>query len=368
MDTIGLAHQTLYADLVQRALDAEFDAEFPENGTFSKQIRDGKSYWYYVGYRPAEGGEPGQRYTTYVGPADDPDITTRAEAFARAKSGYQERRALVSALKSARLPTPDAFAGDVAESLWKAGLFRRRAVLVGTLAFQTYSGLLGVRLPRAQIMTGDIDIAQFHAIAISIDDEPLSLLEALQSVDASFRPVPHVSGSPLPTKFRNAAGFQIDFLTPNTGSDDRQGQPAKMPTLGNVAAEPLRFLDFLITAAVRAVLLHKGGVPVRVPAPERFAVHKLIVSVERRSDGDSAAKAVKDVAQAQLMIEAMTVTRRTVDLGLAYMEAWRRGPGWSRRLSEGRTRLDPKADEYLDDAIAAACAETGDAVADFKLR
>ncbi len=64
------------------------------------------------------------------------------------------------------------------------------------------------------------------------------------------------------------------------------------------SAQPLRYLDFLNHQPVRSALLHRAGVAVLVPAPERFAVHKLIVSELRRADRESAAKARKDREQA----------------------------------------------------------------------
>ncbi len=54
-------------------------------------------------------------------------------------------------------------------------------------------------------------------------------------------------------------------------------KPVPMPALGGAAAIPLRFLDYLIHEPIRAVLLHGAGVPVLVPSPERYAIHKLIV-------------------------------------------------------------------------------------------
>jgi hypothetical protein len=67
----------------------------------------------------------------------------------------------VRALAAAGLPTSDALSGRIVEAFWKAGFFRLRGVLVGTLAFQSYAGVLGVRLGRRPLMTEDADFAQF---------------------------------------------------------------------------------------------------------------------------------------------------------------------------------------------------------------
>ena len=47
MKTISLASQTLFADLLQRCLDAEFDEEFDTKGYFKKRKRNNKFYWYF---------------------------------------------------------------------------------------------------------------------------------------------------------------------------------------------------------------------------------------------------------------------------------------------------------------------------------
>ena len=77
-----------------------------------------------------------------------------------------------------------------------------------------------------------------------------------------------------------------------------------MPALGGASADSLRLLDFLIRDPLRTMLLHKSGVPVTVPDPSRFAVHKLIVASRRHTDGQSAVKRAKDIRQAALLFEA----------------------------------------------------------------
>ena len=115
------------------------------------------------------------------------------------------------------------------------------------------------------------------------------------------------------------------------------------------SAEPMRFLDFLIRNPIRSVILHEAGVPVTVPAPERFAIHKLIVS-ERR--GPTSSKVDKDVAQSSLLIEAMW-ERRAVDLSSAWQEAWERGPTWRQALTSGLARLDEPIAGKLETAVKA---------------
>lgn len=352
MRELGLPLQTLFADLIQRGLDAEFDREFPESGQFKARGRGGRRYWYFQTY-------DGQRQTEkYVGPADDPDIASRVDRFTSLKADFAERRRSVAALKATGLPAPDDLAGDLLEALWKAGVFRLRCVLVGTIAFHTYAGLLGVRLPAAQTRTGDLDLAQFHSISVLVDDGLPPILDVLRSVDPTFAEVPHEADGRLATRFRNSGRYLVEFLVPNRGSSDFDGHPAPMPALGGAAAQPLRFLDFLIYQPVRSVVLHKGGIPVLVPAPERYAVHKLIVAVRRRNDPLGVVKADKDIAQAALLIEALA-PRRALDLVDAWAEAWERGPKWREALVRGRARLPVAARRYLEAAVTSAGRELG---------
>jgi hypothetical protein len=203
-------------------------------------------------------------------------------------------------------------------------------------------------------MTGDVDFAQFHAVSMLVEDTMPPMLATLQSVDKTFRERPHLNGRAT-TAYVNAKNFSVEFLTPNRGSNDNAGEPAKMPALGGASAQALRYLDFLIRKPVQAVLLHKGGVAVTVPAPERYAVHKLIVAVLRKDDPNGVAKARKDAQQAGHLIEALTLNSRQADLGFAWMEAWDRGPRWQENLVAGRKRLTSEQTNLLRAAVAEAC-------------
>jgi hypothetical protein len=232
----------------------------------------------------------------------------------------------------------------------RGGFFRLRGVLIGTTAYQCYSGILGTKLPDDTTKTQDADFAQFFAISNQIDDAMPSVLDVLKSVDPEFRAVPHVSGDIGSTAFVNKQKYKVEFLTPNRGSDDYEGKPANMAALSGASAEPLRFLDFLIRDPIRSVILHDAGVPVTIPAPERYAVHKLIVA-ERRAD-QSASKIAKDAAQAAHLINAMW-ERRFVDLSVAWQEAWERGPTWRQELVNGLSRLGPEAVARMAHAVKA---------------
>ncbi len=225
------------------------------------------------------------------------------------------------------MSAPDRFAGEVTKVLADAGLFRLRALLVGSVAFSCYSGLLGVRLPGTSMQTGDADFA----ISAEVEDSLPPILDLLRSIDSTFRTVPHQADNAKVGAFSNSVNYRVEFLTSNRGSDDYTGKPSPMPALGGASADNLRFLDFLIYEPVRTVLLHREGVSVNIPSPERYAIHKLIVASRTRTDALGRAKKDKDLVQASLLSEALVETRQTICLpmptakrGRAERRGWKR--------------------------------------------
>lgn len=343
---LDIAYTTMLAELLERSLDAQFDADFSETGLFKKRTVKGRDYWY---FRPSSAGR-GEQKEKYVGPADDPHIAKRVEQFQSLKDDYQARRRLVSTLvREAGLFRPEPRIGNTVEALWKAGLFRLRACLVGTVAYQTYGNVLGYRIGQAAMQTGDIDIAQFHSISAAVGDTIDPIEEVLRSADRDFRPLPQLDDAAGAKRYAAPGGLRVDILTPNAGSDEFFDHPAPMPALGGAAAEPLRFLDYLIYEPIRTVMLHGGGIPVLVPQPARFAIHKLIVAA-RRPQGEG--KSAKDLQQADQLAQAFTETGQVSELVHAYDEAIERGPRWREAIAQSLERLDNSGLKSIRAALA----------------
>ena len=325
--------QTVYADLLDRAMaDASAEA-FPANGAFTAKELRGRRYWYFQA-SAADG-----RAQKYVGP-ETPELLERIATHKAARGYQRDQRSLVTALvRSGNLPRPPPAIGGLVGSLAAAGVFRLRGVLVGTVAYQTYAAMLGVRLPAAMVQTGDIDVAQFADVSAAVGDTTRPMPDVLRQVDASFRPVPR-RDSQRAVSYEAASGLRVDFLTPNRGRETEQ--PQKLPALG-IDAQPLRFLDFLIRDPEQAVLLHGAGVLVSVPAPQRYALHKLIVALRRR---EADAKRRKDLSQAQALLDAL-IQRRPHELRAAWTEAFGRGKTWQRLLGEGLGLLHPATRDHV---------------------
>lgn len=359
MKTIDLAYRTMFAELAQRCLDASFESEFTPEGNFVRVPVKGRDYWYFERTKP-------EKTRKYVGPADDPDIAERVEKFREIKDDIRSRRKLVSTLtREGRLTAPDRFTGDVVDAMGKAGIFRLRGILIGTVAFQTYSGHLGVKLPGSSLQTGDTDFAQHYSISSAVEDSIPNVVDVLHDVDPTFRAIPHKSDPMRVTQFQNASRYKVEFLTPNRGSDEYSDRASQMPALGGASAQPLRYLDFLIHEPIRTVMLHRAGVPVTVPAPERYAVHKLIVASQRQSNSDGQAKHEKDLLQASLLIEALATTRRQDELAEVLTEAWNRGPSWRSAIRKGLDLMPEKAREASVETLREGLESIAEALDEF---
>jgi hypothetical protein len=330
---IPLMLQTVYAELLDRTRAAAFTAAFAADGVFTPKVVHGRRYWYF------QGSSANGRRQNYVGP-ETPELLGQIAVHKTVREYQRDRRSLVATLvRIGGLPKPLASIGDVVAALADAGVFRLRGVLVGTVAYQTYSAMLGVRLPASMMQTNDVDVAQFTEVSASIGDTIRPIPEVLRQVDPSFRPVPHIHPQRA-VSYLATSGLRVDFLTPNRGPETEQ--PQTLTALGT-DAQPLRFLDFLIRDPEPAVLLHGTGVLVSVPAPQRYALHKLIVA-RRRREGD--AKRDKDRLQAQVLLDAL-VQRRPHELRAAWTEAFGRGKRWRQLLGEGLGLLHPATRDHF---------------------
>jgi hypothetical protein len=330
MTSLPLPLQTVYAELLERCLAAQMRADFPEPGTFVKQTHNERIYWY---FQSQQGGRQRQKY---VGP-DSEELRARIDRHRKERSSERERRQMVAALRRARFPAPDPMSGRVLEALARAGVFRLRTVVVGTVAYQTYPAILGVRLAESSTRTDDLDLAQFHSVSVAVGDAAdMSLGEILRTVDPGFKAVPYATDARHSMRYALETGYNVEVLMPNRGPD--RDEPSPLPAL-KAEAQPLRFLDFLIREEIPAVAMHGAGIAINVPAPERYAIHKLLVGRRRRRE--SAIKIRKDFEQAAHLLDILSDSRR-FELREMWNEAYGRGPTWRKLLGEGLALIPPR--------------------------
>ncbi len=318
---IPLSLQTTYRDLVERQLrrpvpDIEGSVALVEN--------KGGRYWVArrrIGVRVVE---------TRIGPDND-ENRGRAEELRRQNDALQEWKRntgrLVSQLRSAGMPTPTPGTGKLINALSRVGLFRSGGVLAGTHAYGLYALELGVYPKDNLAMTEDVDVAAARSVSI-LSEDTASLVSSLEGV--GLRPVAG-PGEETPVRWETEDGIVLDVLTPK-----RRGGEMSVRHEGlGIWAQALSYLDFSLEGAIDAVVLYREGIPVRIPAPERFAVHKLIVASARR--GTYRAKSEKDLAQAEWLIEALAESR-PFELAEALDAARGRGPKWRRAIEDSLAR------------------------------
>lgn len=335
--------QTTYANLLQAHLGQphiDFDG-----APFTMEKR-GKLYWY-VNQRSVGASAPRQRY---LGPDTD-EMRARIDSMRSQKADREAFRdsctSMVAQLRAGGVPGIDRQTGTALRALVRSGVFRLGGTLVGTQAFRHYDLELGVHLggsdPADQQLreTRDLDIASFERLASTVEDEAdPDLSQSL--TELGFKPVSRLERNKA-TSWRHAnSTYDIDFLTP---SFDDELKPTHLKSL-NVWAQGLHYLDFLIKDPMPAVSIYMEGLLVQVPRPERYAVHKLIVS-QKRAAG-SGVKARKDLQQARAIIWAMAEDRGH-EIRAAIAEVDSRGEKWREALDQALTlKFDPRLPIYDD--------------------
>ncbi|PYE90596.1 GSU2403 family nucleotidyltransferase fold protein [Phyllobacterium leguminum] len=327
MKPISPTIQTLYQDLVQQVHAANERA----GSLYTRSIKN-------IDYVYLKRTVGSARRDIFIGRADAPEVQARTEQIRQEAIRAKERRKIVSTLKAAGVPVPTYALGAVLDAVADASLLRQ-AVVVGTAAYQCFSPIVGFSLPSAALMTQDADLAT-ASLALAGDDTTETMETILQRADPTFKPIPGLSPKAPPSSFRAASGFVVDLLTPQLRRNDTNPMPLQNLHAGAV---PLQHLRWLITDPIPACALYASGIPLRVPMPARFAIHKLILAQKRTGDRS---KRTKDLLQAKALIEALQFSDPWA-LADAYEEACAQGIGWrqpiERSLQELKINAAPSA-------------------------
>jgi hypothetical protein len=326
--------QTLYAELLERLSAAEAERTIGTlRGTFVSKTIKGEAYLYFQAAEPGGG-----RRQIYIGRRDASldRLVERHRAGAALRTGESQAiRRLCTLLRAGGALTTDAASARVLDALARSGVFHLGGVLVGTQAFTVIGNLLGGLWQRASLRTFDIDIAA-TVVNVAVPALTADVPAVLDALEMGFLPVPALDARQPSTAFKvRGSALRVDLLTP--GRTQQRG-PIPIPRL-QAAAQPLPYLDYLLAAPVRAAVIDGGGVLVNVPAPARFALHKLLTAAERPST--MATKADKDLDQAAQVV-ALLLEERPDELSLAW-EAAVRVPGLGRRVRAGLAQLGRRA-------------------------
>lgn len=325
---LALSAQTAYAELAEQTRAFETSSALSGLvGSFQKLSRKGRDYWYFA-FR-----DGGRVRMSYVGPDDD-RVTALVQRFRGSRRDKPLAPQAQSAIALGGAPiAPKHF--RIIKRLADYGFFRAGGVLVGTHAFVAYGNLLGVRWSQGSA-TLDVDFA--HAgknVSVALPaDLKIDVHGALESLEMGLLPLTEFDGG-TGAQYRNPKDqeLRLDFLTSTT----RKGKAVRMPDL-NLALEPLKFMEFSLEATTQGcVFSGQGACTVNLPAPERYAVHKLIVYGERPPSERT--KARKDLLQAASLAEYFEASGRSQEFNAAWRDALGRGKGWRKRALEGEKAL-----------------------------
>ena len=340
-DTLSLAAQTAYAELFSQTLSFEAgNALAGLVGAFHKRRLKGRDYWYF-GYRDIDG----KQRMAYVGP-DNERVAALVVRFAEARKEKPLVPPSRMAVAAGAMPAASKHF-RIVKRLAEYGFFRAGGILIGTHAFLALGNMLGVRWHDGAA-TLDVDFA--HAgrnISVAL---PASLRidvhGALESLEMGLLPIVQFDGS-VGAQYRNPKDqeLRLDFVT----SKGRSNKPVLMPDL-NLALEPLKFMEFSLEQTTQGVLFSNlGACVVNLPAPERYAVHKLIVYGERPVS--ERAKSTKDLLQAAALTSYFLVNDQAEVFNAAWRDAVGRGKGWRSRAEKGRKAMLRLTPELSDAAL-----------------
>lgn len=323
--------QTLYAELLDQLSAYEAARAIGHSpGSFVRKNVKGQEYYYFQFLEPG-----GSKRQVYLG-RRDAALDRLAERFAAGRADVEGEREsierLAALLRAGGAMLTDVPSARVLRGLADAGVFNAGGVLVGTHAFIVLGNVLGVSWESA-IRTQDIDIAAESHVDVAVGPAGADLPSALGNLEMGFLPVPGLNPKLPTTSFKvRGESLRVDLLTPTSRS---RSEPVRIPRFGS-AAQPLRFLDYLVTSPLPAAVVDSGAVAVHVPDPARFALHKLIVTGERPIAMKT--KSEKDLRQAAELLSALAEDRPG-DLAIAWGALAARGPSWIRRVRTSLTGL-----------------------------
>jgi hypothetical protein len=343
----SLTAHTQYAELLEQTLALETSRSLASvRGSFITRQVKGQTYHYYH-YRDLAGAVR----QLYLGP----ESAALRRFIDKAKTGKQDAKAdlqrieeLCAALAATGANITPSGPAKVIQALADAGLFRHGMVLVGTHAFAVLGNVLGVRWGETAT-TQDIDFVYHSDIDVVMPGtQTIPIADVLDELKMGFLPIPKLNPKHPSTSFRvRGKELRVDFLVPVEGR--LPSKPVFLPQL-NTAAEPLRFLDYLIESTQQAVVVANRGILVNVPSPGRYALHKLIVATERHAA--AAAKARKDIDQAAQLV-AVLMEDNPGELRVAWRSLAKRGEGWVRRAVSGLRQMAPRYPEIAERLKAA---------------
>jgi hypothetical protein len=256
-------------------------------GMLKQRSRGGTKYW--VREYNAPGGRKSDEHLGTVA-----DVS--AARLQQARAEIDLAKALMAGSSALRLfgyQRVGRTTAAVLAALYNHGLFRAGLTLVGSHAYGAVLNDYGIAAPAYS--TQDIDVARRQPLEIVLPAD-LDFQHILGDSGFEFVPVPGLPSRAPSGSFKipGADALSVDLLVPGK----TLGKVVAVDELRSHAQE-IPLLDFLLDNPIDAVAVGPNHVvPVRVPAPERFVLHKLFSSQGRTADRE---KIRKDLEQAALL-------------------------------------------------------------------
>ncbi|WP_373504763.1 GSU2403 family nucleotidyltransferase fold protein [Aestuariivirga sp.] len=295
------------AQAAYRALLASLAAE-PELGLRGVAIcksRGGGRFWY-DSYRVGASVK-----SRYLGP-DSSALQEKLRAHAEQRAAFavrqQERRSFVRFLQAERVALIDGGTGSFLSAFSALGGFRHGAVLMGEPAFELSALELGCRLTTTQQSCLSRSVPSCIPLAAL---EPVD--EGLYEVTGELKLRASVPFDPVwPLSWPSASrDVRITYLTPRVSPD---GTPVWPLSSDDYRAPPL--MKFLIEQSIAAALPYRHGVLLRIPRPERFALHALLMA-HCHAGANRTERAATDLDQATALLDIL-IRDRPDDLRAAW--------------------------------------------------
>lgn len=291
------AGQAKYQDVKQLArTQARVLAGTP--GVLKSRTIAGKQYWMREYIRV-----DGKKTDEYLGAAD----AVERQRVDKLRREIELARTLAAGSAQLRLfghQRIDRKPAAVLAVLFNRGLFHAGLTLVGSHAYGALLNELGI--VAAGYKTQDVDVARATPLSFALP-EGATFQSLLKETGLAFVPVPRLRTREASTSYKlpGAHALAVDLLAPGKSA----GEIVPVKELA-AHAQAIPLLDFLTDEAIDSVVLSPNQViPLRVPAPERFAVHKLFSSQSRRSDRDKIRKDLEQAALVACAVEEETPER-----------------------------------------------------------
>jgi hypothetical protein len=189
-------------------------------------------------------------------------------------------------------------------ALFNRGLVHVGLALVGSHAYGALLNECGVIAPGYRTL--DIDLARAQPLAIALPTA-LDFRKILNESGLEFVAVPGMPSHRPSVSFKlpGAEALAVDLLVPGKNL----GETVPVSELG-AHAQAIPLLDFLIDDLVDSVVLSPNQVvPVKLPSPERFVLHKLYSSQSRKAHRDKIRKDLEQAAVLAAVLEEDTPGR-----------------------------------------------------------